>query len=149
MNIQQQLASVLDATYEAILFADRTGVIKLWNPGCERMFGFPAEETVGQSLDIIIPENLRQAHWKGFFEAVARGDTLPGRRPARTKAITQDGSTIYVEMSFAMVHDASGSVIGSVAVARPDQGRSLGDPTQDKTEGGCPFSQKGSAPKPA
>ena len=143
MIVKNHLEDLLNATFEAILFADRSGVIQFWNAGCSRIFGFPAEMALGQSLDIIIPKNLRKAHWKGFFEAVERGDTLPGRRPAKTKAITQDGGIIYVEMSFAMAHDSSGKVIGSVAVARPDQSRSAGQPTQDKTEVGCPFSQSG------
>ena len=122
------------------MFADCSGVIQFWNHGCERIFGFSSDEAIGKSLDIIIPERLRKAHWKGFFEAVERGDTLPGRRPARTKALSRDGGIIYVEMSFAMAHDAEGTVIGSVAVARPDQSRKKSEEAQATTENSCPFS---------
>jgi PAS domain S-box-containing protein len=140
MNIHSHYADLLNATYESILFADCSGVIQFWNPGCERIFGFSSDEAIGKSLDIIIPERLRKAHWKGFFEAVERGDTLPGRRPARTKALSRDGGIIYVEMSFAMAHDAAGAVIGSVAVARPDQNRKESEEAQATTENSCPFS---------
>ena len=139
MNIQDHYADLLNATYESILFADCSGIIQFWNPGCERMFGFSADEAIGQSLDIIIPERLRRAHWKAFFEAVERGDTLPGRRPARTKALSRDGDSIYIEMSFAMAHNANGSVIGSIAVARPDRRQSENGEPQTTTENKCPF----------
>ena len=140
MNIHSHYADLLNATYESILFADCSGIIQFWNPGCERIFGFSSEEAIGSSLDIIIPERLRKAHWKGFFEAVERGDTLPGRRPARTKALSRDGGIIYVEMSFAMAHNANGSVIGSIAVARPDQRQSENGEPQTTTENKCPLS---------
>ena len=50
---------------DGVLLADDEGVIRMWNAGCERIFGFSAEEAIGQSLDIIIPENLRARHWEG------------------------------------------------------------------------------------
>ena len=51
--------AVLGAASEAIVFTDREGVIRFWNPGAERLFGFAAEEAVGRPVDIIIPEPQR------------------------------------------------------------------------------------------
>lgn len=109
---------VLACMMEAVIHADRQGLIELWNPAAETMFGFSAAEAIGQSLDIIIPERLREAHWRGFHAAIASGRTRLNGRPTVTRALHKSGATLYVEMSFAMVCATSGEVIGSVAVAR-------------------------------
>ena len=54
--------SLLNSWADAIVVADRHGVIRFWNPGAERIFGHPRPETLGQSLDLIIPEPLRARH---------------------------------------------------------------------------------------
>ena len=109
---------VLACMMEAVIHADRQGLIELWNPAAETMFGFSTTEAIGQSLDIIIPERLREAHWRGFHAAIASGRTRLNGRPTVTRALHKSGATLYVEMSFAMVCAATGDVIGSVAVAR-------------------------------
>ena len=109
---------VLACMMEAVIHADRQGLIALWNPAAETMFGFSTAEAIGQSLDIIIQERLREAHWRGFHTAIASGRTRLNGRPTVTRALHKSGATLYVEMSFAMVCATSGEVIGSVAVAR-------------------------------
>ena len=109
---------VLACMMEAVIHADRQGLIALWNPAAETMFGFSTAEAIGQSLDIIIPERLREAHWRGFHAAIASGRTRLNGRPTVTRALHKSGATLYVEMSFARVCATSGEVIGSVAVAR-------------------------------
>lgn len=109
---------VLACMMEAVIHADLQGLITLWNPAAETMFGFSTAEAIGQSLDIIIPERLREAHWRGFHTAIASGRTRLNGRPTVTRALHKSGATLYVEMSFAMVCATSGEVIGSVAVAR-------------------------------
>jgi len=49
--------NIIDHTPVAVVFGDREGVIRLWNSGAETMFGYTAQEAVGQSMDIIVPEN--------------------------------------------------------------------------------------------
>jgi len=51
---------------DAIVYADAEGVIRLWNRGATRIFGFTEAEALGRSLDIIIPERLRERHWQGY-----------------------------------------------------------------------------------
>jgi len=109
---------ILQSMPEALIFADLQGIIQRWNPGAENVFGFTAAEAVGQSLDLIIPERMRKAHWDGFNKAIERGGTLPGRTSAITRAIHKSGDPFYVDMSFAMVKDQAGKLIGSMAVAR-------------------------------
>jgi PAS domain S-box-containing protein len=103
---------------DGIIYADREGIVRAWNAGAERIFGFTAAAAIGQRLDIIIPESLREAHWSGYARAVAAGDTKYRGQALPTKALKDDGSQFYVELSFAIVHDAGGAVIGALAHAR-------------------------------
>jgi PAS domain S-box-containing protein len=57
---------IMDESQDAIIFANRDGQIELWNSQAESMFGYRAEETTGQNLDLIIPEKLRARHWDGY-----------------------------------------------------------------------------------
>lgn len=112
-------ADILASIAEAVIYADRHGIIRVWNGGAAAIFGFTAAEAVGQSLDLIIPERLRDAHWRGFNAAIERGATTGGRRARLTRGTHREpGRPLYVEMSFALVTDPHGSVTGSVAVAR-------------------------------
>lgn len=108
---------ILNHLSEALVFADKQGIIQIWNPGAEALFGFSPEEVVGKSLDIIIPETLRKAHWEGYGRALAQGTTAHGRRTMITRALHRNGDHIYVDMSFAVVRNHAGEVTGSVAVA--------------------------------
>lgn len=110
--------AIVRQTPEAIVFADRDGVIRVWNGGAEALFGFGAAEAVGRSLDIIIPERFRQAHWDGFHRAVAQGRTRHGGEIRATRAVHRDGRKLYVDMSFGLLTGSDGSVMGSVAMAR-------------------------------
>ena len=109
---------IVEQTADAVIYANRDGVIERWNAAASAMFGFSAVEALGQNLDIIIPERLRDAHWRGFDAAMASGKTRLHGRPTLTKAAHKSGSQLYVEMSFAVVVDAAGTTLGSVAVAR-------------------------------
>jgi PAS domain S-box-containing protein len=110
---------ILDHTADAVICTDRAGVIIRWNRAAAVMFGFSAEDALGQNVDLIIPEHLRAPHWNGFHAAMARGATKLQGRPTLTRALHKSGRRLYVEMSFAVVKDESDSdVIGSVAVAR-------------------------------
>lgn len=110
--------SIVEAVSEAIIFADRDGTIRLWNRGAEQVFGWSAGEALGRSLDIIIPEKLRRAHWHGYVRAMDSGTTKHSGRAMITRSVRKDGSTLYVDMSFAVAKDASGAVLGAVAVGR-------------------------------
>ena len=69
---------------DAVIYADGEGIIQFWNYGAERIFGYAEREALGQSLDIIVPENLRQRHWMGSPKDDADGrDAVRRERPAR------------------------------------------------------------------
>lgn len=124
-NTDAVAVAILASMQEAVIYADLEGVIQVWNHGAEAIFGFTSEEAVGQSVDIIVPEKLRAAHWTGFNAAIAHGDILSAPGARTTRALKKTGEPLYVEMSFAMVKSSSGEMIGSVAVARDTTERFL------------------------
>ena len=109
---------VVDQAPDAVIFASRDGVIQLWNAAATALFGHTRAEAIGKSLDIIIPERFRESHWRGFDRALADGTTKYSGRALPTRSARKDGATIYVELTFAVVKDAAGSVIGALALAR-------------------------------
>ena len=111
-------AVLVDQAPDALIFADRDGLVRAWNPAAERIFGHPASDAIGQNLDIIIPEPLREAHWAGYARALEAGDTKYRGQSLPTKALKADGSQFYVELSFSIVHGSTGEVLGAMAQAR-------------------------------
>lgn len=103
---------------DGIIFADSSGTIRFWNAAAERIFGFAARDAVGANLDIIIPEDLREAHWRGFEAALANRQTKHNGKALPTRATRADGARIYVELSFAVILDAHGDALGALAQAR-------------------------------
>lgn len=117
-------ARVLEQAADAIIVSDAEGTITTWNSAAAKLFGVPAGEALGRSLDIIIPERLREAHWTGFRKAMETGTTRLGGAPTLTRALHPTGRRLYVEMSFAVVLGADGKALGAVAVAREAPARS-------------------------
>jgi PAS domain S-box-containing protein len=109
---------ILDAVADALIYADRSGSIQRWNDASERLFGYSADEALGENLELIIPEHLRSAHWNGFNAAIASGTLKLQGRPTLTRALHKGGRRLYIEMTFALVKGADGEVEGSVAMAR-------------------------------
>ena len=92
--------AVLGAASEAIVFTDREGVIRFWNPGAERLFGFAAEEAVGHPVDIIIPEPQRARHWAGFRRVMETGESRYGQGDLlAVPGLRQDGSRVSLEFT--------------------------------------------------
>jgi PAS domain S-box-containing protein len=109
---------IIDNTQDAIIFANCDGVIRLWNSGAETMFGYSAEEALGQSLDLIIPGRLRDRHWKGYFKTMSTGITRYDRQVLAVPAIRKDGSRISIEFTIVLLHDTKGNLLGPAAIIR-------------------------------
>ncbi len=110
--------AIVTASSDAIMFSDRAGIIRLWNSGAERMFGFSAEEALGQSLDLIIPENLRVRHWNGYYRVMQSGTSRYSTDLLSAPALRKDGTRISTEFSMVMVKDESGVMLGVSAIIR-------------------------------
>ena len=96
MQLARMVAdAILGACADAVVATDRGGIIRVWNPGAERIFGHRAPEAVGQSLDLIIPEPLRARHWEGYRQVIETGESRYGREtscPFPVYARTAGGS---------------------------------------------------------
>lgn len=103
--------ALLGGSADAIVAADRTGNIIVWNPGAERVFGYPVDVAMGQSLDIIIPESLRQRHWAGYSRVMETGLTRYGDGDLLAVPGTKhDGSRISLEFTVTLLREPDGSV---------------------------------------
>jgi PAS domain S-box-containing protein len=116
---------IVEQAQDAIIYADREGVIRLWNRGAEIIFGWAAAEAVGQSLALIIPPKYRPAHDHGFRHAVESGMTRYDGRVMTTRAQHKYGSRLYVDMSFGLLKDETGHVTGVFTIARDSTARHL------------------------
>lgn len=104
---------------DAVVYADREGAIRFWNAGAERIFGFSADEAVGRSLDIIIPERLRERHWVGYRQMMATGRSRYGAGDLLSvPAVTKSGATLSVQFTVAVIRGKDGAIDGIVAVLR-------------------------------
>ena len=118
-------AAIVSQAPKAIIFADCQGAIRVWNDGAETIFGHAAANVLGESLDVIIPERLRKRHWEGFHKAIDSGQTKYRNQVLTTRSVHKDGSKLYVELSFSLVRDGRGAIVGSLAVGRDCTARHL------------------------
>ena len=109
---------IVETVGDAVIFADRDGIIRLWNRAAEGIFGYTEKEAIGQSLDLIIPERQRELHWKGYGKAMLNGITKYGSETLSVPAVTKDGERISIEFTINLLRDGDGKVLGPVAVVR-------------------------------
>ena len=111
--------AVLSTASDAIIATDRDGKITFWNPGATRIFGFTRDEAMGQSLDIIIPENLRARHWDGYHRTMATGESRYGEADLlAVPGLRKDCRRVSVEFTIVMLKDEHGNVTGTAAILR-------------------------------
>jgi len=109
---------------DAVVYADAEGVIRRWNRGATRIFGFAEAEALGRSLDIIIPENLRERHWQGYRATMRTGQTRYGDgQILSVPAVRKDGARISVEFTIVPFTDDSGQMVGIAAIMRDTTAR--------------------------
>lgn len=109
---------IVQGSNDAIIYSDREGIIRLWNSGAELMLGFSAAEAIGQSLDILIPENQRPRHWEGYFKVMQTGITRYEKDLLAAPALRKDGTRISTEFSMTIIRDAAGEIAGTAAIMR-------------------------------
>jgi PAS domain S-box-containing protein len=120
VTVPHRLAEAILATAsDAIIATDRTGTINFWNPGATRIFGFAADEAIGRSLDLIIPDNLRARHWAGFDRVMETGESHYGHGDLLSvPALTKDGRRISVEFTIVVMMDERNHPVGTAAILR-------------------------------
>ena len=116
---QSQLCNqIVKEAQDAIIMADREGIIHLWNKGAEIVFGFSPVEAIGQSLHIIIPENLRERHGQGYHKVIQSGETKYSHELLAVPALRKDGSRVSVEFTMILLRDDRDRILGAAAIIR-------------------------------
>ena len=113
----QQLVAVAG---DAIVVCDPEGVITLWNPAAQYMFGFSPDEALGQSLDLIIPERLRARHWEGYRKTMETGQTRYGHDVLRVPGLHKDGRAMSISFTVALLYGADHKISGIASIIRDE-----------------------------
>ena len=115
--------ALVAAAGDAMVAANAAGHIVLWNAAAERIFGHSAAEALGQPLDLIIPERMRQRHGEGYDKSMRTGETRYGTTLLKVPALHKDGSTLSIAFSVTMLFDADRRVEAIVAIIRDETSR--------------------------
>jgi PAS domain S-box-containing protein len=111
--------AILSAAADAVVATDRDGIICVWNPGAERIFGHRADEALEQSLDLIIPDRLRPRHWEGFHRVMMTGESHYGTGDLLSvPGLRKDGQRISLEFTIVPLKGERGQMQGLAAVIR-------------------------------
>ena len=119
-----RLAQLVRDLADAVVIADAAGTIVFWNGGATALFGWSADEAVGQSMDLIIPERLRERHWEGYRRVMETGHTEYGGRLLEVPALHRDGRPLSVAFTVSLlVRPGETRPDGIAAVLRDDTAR--------------------------
>lgn len=113
-EIAQRLASIVESSDDAIVSKDLDGVIRTWNKGAERIFGYLSEEIVGRHITILIPPERRHEE-PAILERLRRGERIDHYETIRVR---KDGTPIDISLTVSPIKDATGKTIGASKIAR-------------------------------
>lgn len=116
-------ATIMRDLADGVVIADASGTIVFWNPAAERIFGWTEADAVGKSLDLIIPDRHRTAHWNGYERVMRSGETRYGAELLRVPSLHADGARRSIAFTVTLVKGAAGAVVGIVAVVRDETQR--------------------------
>lgn len=114
---------LIESMADAVMVCDAQGLITLWNPAAERMFGFAEADALGHSMDMIIPQRQQQRHWDGYHKTMQTGITKYGHDLLKVPALHKDGHTLSIAFTVSLLLAADGTVNGIAAVVRDETER--------------------------
>jgi PAS domain S-box-containing protein len=114
LNATQQIASIVESSDDAIVSKDLDGVIKSWNSGAERLFGYTAQDVIGKPITILIPPGRPNEEFE-ILERIRRGERVDHYETVRQR---KDGGLINVSLTISPVKNAQGKIIGASKIAR-------------------------------
>jgi PAS domain S-box-containing protein len=123
LNATQHMAAIVESSDDAIVSKDLDGVIKSWNSGAERIFGYAAQEVIGNSITMLIPPG-RENEEPEILERIRRGERIEHYETVRQR---KHGSLINVSLTVSPVKNAQGKIIGASKVARDITERKLSE----------------------
>jgi PAS domain S-box-containing protein len=95
-----------------IVCADTEGVVREWSPESADFFGYTAEEAIGRTVDLIVPDALRGRHWNGFDSAVGTGTLKRNAKPFTIVALHKNGKLVPIRAKLELIRSDDGSVTG-------------------------------------
>lgn len=120
---QATLAALVDHLADGVVVADAEGRIVYWNAAAEKIFGWTAEDAIGQSLDLIVPERQRRAHWDGYGRVMGQGESRYADELLRVPALHADGQRRSIAFTVTLLSEQDGTVKGIAAVIRDETER--------------------------
>jgi PAS domain S-box-containing protein len=117
------LEAFVEAAGDAMIAAGADGSIVFWNPAAERLFGFTAQEALGQSLDLIIPERFRARHWEGYRQVMSTGRTKYRSEVLRVPARHKDGRALSIAFTVTLMNSSAGQDRIIAAIVRDETAR--------------------------
>lgn len=118
-EVQRQLALIVESSEDAIMSADRRGLITSWNRGAEQLYGYSAEEALGKSLTMLVPQE-RRGEESDLLERVLADERIEGHE---TQRLRRDGTLVDVELSVSSIKDTAGMIVGASAIVRDNTER--------------------------
>jgi PAS domain S-box-containing protein len=119
LDLQQMVAAIGDA----LVVCDREGRVIVWNAAAERLFGWTEAEAMGQRMDMIVPERLRQRHWDGYDKSMETGKTRYAHDVLRVPAVNKAGQDLSIAFTVFMLYDDDGHVTACGSVIRDETQR--------------------------
>jgi PAS domain S-box-containing protein len=113
-EVRNHLSAIVESSFDAIVSKDLNTIIKSWNHGAERLFGYTAEEAIGQSVTMLIPDD-HQDEEPRIIERIRRGERVESYETIRQR---KDGSLVPVSLTISPVRNAAGQIIGASKIAR-------------------------------
>jgi PAS domain S-box-containing protein len=109
-----RLATIVESSADAIFSKDLDGTVRTWNAGAERLYGYRAEDIVGQSVKVLVPED-GVAEWTEIMTHVRRGEPI---EHLETERLCKDGRRVPVALTLSPIRDSNGRVVHASVVAR-------------------------------
>jgi PAS domain S-box-containing protein len=120
-EVQARLAAIVDSANDAVISKTLEGIITSWNPAAERIFGYAADEMVGQSiLKLIPPERIHEE--REILEKLKRGESVEHYETVRMR---KSGARVEISVTVSPVRDSSGRIVGASKIARDITERKL------------------------
>ena len=113
-EFEQQLVTIVESSDDAILSEDLDGIIKTWNPGAKRLFGYTAEEVIGKPITLLIPIDCHREEFD-ILSRIQRGECIDHYETVRRR---KDGSLIEISVTVSPIKNAEGRIIGASKIAR-------------------------------
>ena len=113
LDVSRQLAAIVESSDDAIVSKSLDGIISSWNRSAERLFGYSADEAIGQHITLIVPPDRREEE-VGILEKLRRGERVDHFETVRMR---KDGTRLDISLTISPVKDSTGRVIGASKVA--------------------------------